>query len=48
MLARQLERRFGAVPNWARERMASADIASLEDWGLRLLDAASIEEVFGE
>ncbi len=45
LLLRQLERRFGALPDWARDRIASADTAALEDWGLRVLDAASLEDV---
>lgn len=45
ILLRQLERRFGVLPGWARDRIAAADTAVLEDWGLRVLDAASLEEV---
>ena len=45
MLRRLLERRFGALPDWARDRIAAADTAVLEDWGLRVLDAASLEDV---
>jgi predicted transposase YdaD len=46
LLIRLLERRFGALPGWARDRIASADIADLEEWSLRVLDAASLDEVF--
>ena len=45
ILLRQLERRFGALPGWARDRIATADTAALEDWGLRVLDAASLDDV---
>ena len=45
MLRRQLERRFGALPTWVTERIAAADSAALEEWGLRVLDANSIDEV---
>src|ERR1019366_1745647 len=45
ILLRQLERRFGALPDWARDRIAAADTAALEDWGLRVLDAASLDDV---
>jgi len=45
ILLRQLERRFGALPGWARERIASADTVALEEWGLRVLDAGSLDEV---
>jgi hypothetical protein len=47
MLLRQLARRFGPLPNWATERVGTADIASLEAWGLRILDAGSLEEAIG-
>jgi hypothetical protein len=46
LLIRLLERRFGALPGWARDRIASANIADLEEWSLRVLDAASLDEVF--
>jgi hypothetical protein len=45
LLLRQLERRFGALPDWARDRIAIADTATLEEWGLRVLDAGSLEDV---
>ena len=45
MLLRQLERRFGALPDWARDRIAAADTAALEEWGLRVLDAGSLDDV---
>ncbi len=46
LLLRQLERRFGVVPAWAKDRVLEADTVMMEGWGLRLLDAASLEEVF--
>jgi hypothetical protein len=45
LLRRLLERRFGALPDWARDRIATADSAALEEWGLRVLDAASLDDV---
>ena len=45
ILRRQLERRFGALPDWARDRIAAADTAALEEWGLRVLDAGSLYDV---
>jgi len=45
LLLRQLERRFGALPGWARDRVAAADTAALENWGLRILDAGSLDDV---
>ena len=45
LLLRQLERRFGALPTEVRARVAAADTAALEVWGLRVLDAGSLEDV---
>jgi hypothetical protein len=42
-----LERRFGALPGWARDRIAAVDTRTLEEWGLSMLDAGSLEEVLG-
>ena len=46
LVRRQLERRFGALPAWVEEYIAAADTTALEQLGLRLLDATSLEEVF--
>ncbi|MBF0140657.1 MAG: DUF4351 domain-containing protein [Magnetococcales bacterium] len=46
MLTRQLQRRFGSLPDWASEKIAQANSDALEEWSLRLLDARSLEEVF--
>ncbi|MBF0304123.1 MAG: Rpn family recombination-promoting nuclease/putative transposase [Alphaproteobacteria bacterium] len=46
ILRRILERRFGVLPDWARQRLSSADTALLEDWSLRVLDAESLDDVF--
>jgi len=46
LIRRQLARRFGVLPAWAEQHIAAADTTTLEQWGLRLLDAASLEEVF--
>ena len=45
ILLRQLERRFGALPGWASERIATADTGSLEEWSLRVFDATSLDDV---
>ncbi len=45
VLLRLLERRFGPLPDTARARIASADVSSLENWGLRLLEAGSLDDV---
>ncbi|MBF0134929.1 MAG: DUF4351 domain-containing protein [Magnetococcus sp. DMHC-1] len=48
MLMRQLQRRFGSVPDWVNEKIAKADLASLEAWGLRFVDAQFLDEVFAD
>jgi hypothetical protein len=45
LLLRQLERRFGVLPDGARDRVLTADIVTIEEWALRVLDAATLEEV---
>jgi hypothetical protein len=46
LLLRQLERRFGTLPIWVSERVGIADTGMLEEWGLRVLEAGSLQEVF--
>lgn len=48
MLSRMLEVRFGPLPEWAKAKIASAEIGTLENWGLRLLNASSLEEALAE
>ncbi|MBF0310416.1 MAG: Rpn family recombination-promoting nuclease/putative transposase [Magnetococcales bacterium] len=48
LLLRLLNRRFGSLPESVRQRLDEADGASLETWGERLLEARSLDEVFGE
>ncbi|MBF0462223.1 MAG: DUF4351 domain-containing protein [Magnetococcales bacterium] len=48
MLVRQLQRRFGNVPEWANEKIAKADLSSLEEWSLRILDAPTLESVLAD
>jgi hypothetical protein len=45
ILRRQLEKRFGALPGWAAEKLASLPASELEDLSERLLDAKSVEEL---
>jgi predicted transposase YdaD len=47
VLARLLSRRFGLLPEWARERLRRADAAQREVWADAVLDAASLAEVVG-
>ncbi|MBF0421128.1 MAG: DUF4351 domain-containing protein [Magnetococcales bacterium] len=46
LLTRLLQRRFGPVPEWANEKIAKADLSSLEEWSLRIFDAQSLDDVF--
>jgi hypothetical protein len=43
---RLLQRRFRPLPEAITERLAQANVATLETWGERLLDAATLDEVF--
>jgi hypothetical protein len=45
VLRRQIEKRFGAIPGWAEERLAGKSPADLEELSVRVLDAASIEDL---
>ncbi|MBF0436102.1 MAG: Rpn family recombination-promoting nuclease/putative transposase [Magnetococcales bacterium] len=48
MLTRQLQLRFGSVPDWASEKIAKAELSSLEVWSLRIFDAKSLEDIFSD
>ena len=45
-LLRLLEKRFGTVPGRVRERVATADLASVETWFDRAVDARDLSSVF--
>ncbi len=47
MLRRQLVRRFGELPDWVDGRLGDAGEAELETWADQVLDAESLEEIFG-
>ncbi|CAK0776761.1 hypothetical protein CCP3SC15_550016 [Gammaproteobacteria bacterium] len=46
LVGRQLQRRFGPLPEWAVERLARAESEELEQCADRLLDAPNLEAVF--
>jgi hypothetical protein len=46
LLLRQLVHRFGALPKSVNRRLAGASTEELARWGKRILDAASLEDVF--
>ena len=45
ILRRQIEKRFGALPKWASEKLAAMSSSELEDLIERVLDATSLEEL---
>ena len=48
ILTRQLQRRFGDLPEWASEKIAQAKPSILEEWTLRILDAPTLESVLAD
>ncbi|MEO5372025.1 MAG: Rpn family recombination-promoting nuclease/putative transposase [Magnetococcus sp. DMHC-1] len=48
MLMLLLQHRFGTVPDWASEKIATATLLSLGEWTLRIFDARSLEDVFAD
>jgi hypothetical protein len=45
VLRRQTEKRFGALPSWAAEKLATLSASELEDLSERVLDAKSLDEL---
>jgi hypothetical protein len=45
LLRRQIEKRFGAIPDWAEERLTSRTATELEELGVRMLDARTLEDL---
>ncbi len=41
-----VQRRFGALPDWAVDRVDRADVDTLERWSYRVLDARVLDDVF--
>jgi len=48
LLQKLFERRFGPLPDWARQRLLGATTEQLEAWALEILDATTLEDVFRE
>jgi hypothetical protein len=46
LLRRQLRKRFGVVPDWVHNALCDASPGQIEQWGERLLDVASLNELF--
>ena len=47
LLVQMLAHRFGELSAELRSRVQAASIPELDDWGLRLVSVATLEEVFG-
>ena len=45
VVLRQAEKRFGAIPDWARQKIDAMSLADLQDAELRLLDAQDLEDL---
>ncbi len=45
ILRRQLEKRFGVIPEWVDQRLSGLSEPEIEELGVRLLDAHSLEEL---
>jgi len=46
LLRRLIEERFGPIPQWAADRLVERSAAELEELGVRVLKASTIEELF--
>ncbi len=44
-VTRLLEQRFGPLPDTTRKKIASADLSTLHEWSLRILNAGDIDDV---
>ena len=48
VVIRQIEKRFGTVPDWARQRLMAMSVPEIEETALRLLDVTSLEDLLGQ
>lgn len=46
LLQTQLERKFGPLPDWAATHIDQANLESLQQWAINVLNAQRIEDVF--
>lgn len=42
-----LRRKFGILPEWVEAKLQQAEQTELQAWAERILDAQSVEQVFG-
>lgn len=47
LLERQLTRKFGELSYYSKEKLDQADRAALDLWGERILEAKTLDELFG-
>ena len=47
LLRRQIEKRFGILPDWADRHFAQLSGPELSDMGVRLLEVQTLQELFG-
>ena len=47
LLQVQLNKRFGGLPAWAQQQVETATSEQIEAWSLKVLDAKTLEDVFG-
>ena len=46
LLRKLMERRFGALPTWVKDKLAQANQGDLETWGEAILTAPTLEAIF--
>jgi len=46
VLKRQLEKRFGSLPEWVEPRLSALSVSELDDLAVRVFDVTRIEELF--
>jgi hypothetical protein len=47
-LQKVVTKRFGTPPEWVSQQIGQFGTEQLEDLGVRLMDAGSLEELFGK
>lgn len=47
LLRRQVEERFGPLPDWASTRIQSASPAEIEQWASRVISAPTLDAALG-
>ncbi|MEO5350606.1 MAG: hypothetical protein H7836_13310 [Magnetococcus sp. YQC-3] len=42
------QRRGGDLPTWANQKIAGAELSTLEEWSIRILDAPTLDNVLAD